>query len=285
MCRFSAQCSISSGVARCPSFDGCGAFRRNDRIIAVREHQALVRQADGLGPAGAALGNHGHHGHAQARHAVNVAGDLLGRAGVVLNGKGAGRENIGVDGNALGFGHAHVLEGLGVAPGLDRAAVAEFRAVAFLLADDHDRLGVNLFAPAAGDHRAGDEHAGVQAVLVLAAHFSEVVVDVFQDVAQADTLRMTHDAHPVHGRDAAFQTALHIGEQILDRGQFRIGIVERAGAGAFGESREPLFQQVRVVLVLARENVLHVGQSVAQALDAFFDVVVHKLGAPLTSVS
>ena len=261
-----------------PPFDGRGPFRRNDGIIAVREHQALVGQADGLGPAGAALGNHCHNGHTQARHAVDVAGDLLGRAGVVLNGEGAGREDIGVDGDAFGFGHTHVLEGLGVAPGLDRTAVAEFRAVALFLPDDHHRLGVGLLAPAAGDHRAGDEHAGVQTVLVLAAHFREVVVDVFQNVAQADALGVAHDAHPVHGHDAVFQPALHIGEQILDRGQLRIGIVERAGTGAFGEGREPLFQQVRVVLVLARENVLHVGQSVAQALDAFFDIVVHNLG-------
>ncbi len=183
-----------------------------------------------------------------------------------------------MDGNALGFGHAHVLEGLGVAPGLDRTAVAEFRAVALFLPDDHDRLGIAFFAPAAGDHRAGDDHAGVQTVLVLAAHFREIVVDVFQNVPQADTLGMAHNAHPVHGRDAAFQPSLHIGEQILDSGELSMGVVERTGTGALGEGREPFFQQVRAVLVLARKDVLHVGQSVAQALDAFFDSVVHSVG-------
>ena len=170
------------------AFNGGCTLGRNNRIVAVREHQALVGQANGFRTARAAFGNNGNNGHAQASHAVDVAGDLLCRAGVILDGKRAGREDIGVDRYPFRLGHAHVLLRLGVAPGLDRAAVAEFRAVAFFLPYDHHRLCVHLLATAAGNNRTGNKHAGVKAVFVLPAHFGKVVVDVFENIAQADTL-------------------------------------------------------------------------------------------------
>jgi len=80
---------LGRGALTCldAALDGCGALGRNNRVVAVRQHQALVGQTNGLGAARSALGNNGDNGHAQACHAIDVAGDLLGRAGVVLNGK------------------------------------------------------------------------------------------------------------------------------------------------------------------------------------------------------
>ena len=264
------------------AFDGGAAFGRDDRVVAVGEHEALVGQTDGLGTAGTALGDDGDDGHAQAGHGVDVAGDLLGRAGVVLDGIGTGREDVAVDGDAFGLGHTHVLQGLGVAPGLHGAAVAELGAVALFLADDHDGLGVHLLAAAAGDDRTGDEHAGVEAVLVLAAHFGEVVVDVLQDVTQADTLGMAHDAHAVHGRDELFQAFFHEDEKVFQGNDLGMGILDLAVAHTGGELGQLLVQQADAVLVLAGEDVARIREPVVQALDAFFDSVVHNLLRRLT---
>ena len=112
-------------------------------------------------------------------------------------------------------------------------------------------------------------------MLVLSAHLGEVVVDVFEDVPQADALRMADDAYPVHGRDLVFEAPFHIGEQVLHRGEFGKGIVQGAFGHAGLKAVQPFAQEVRVVRVLAREDVLHVGEPVAQALDAFCDIVVH----------
>ena len=186
-----------------------------------------------------------------------------------------------MNGNALGFGHAHVLLRLGVAPGLHRAAVAELRAVALFLPDDHDGLGIGFFAAPPGDDGPGDEHAGVEAVLVLPPDFREVVVDVLQDITQADTLRVTHDAHLVHGGNAAFKAAFHIGEKVLDRGQLCVGVFNVPSPHAGRKGGELFFQQLGVVFVLAGENVHQVAEPVAQALDAFFYVVIHDSRVPL----
>ena len=258
------------------ALNGGGPFGRDDRIVAVRKHQPLVRQANGLGPAGTALGNDRNDRHPQPCHAVNVAGDLLGRAGIVLNGKRAGRKNVGVDGDALGFGHAHILLGLGVAPGLYRTAVAELRAVALFLTDNHNRLGIGLLAPAAGNHRAGNEHAGVQAVFVLAAHLGKVVVDVFKNVAQADALGVAHNAHPIHGGNARFQAAFHIAKEVFHRGQLGKGVLQLAGAGAGLKSREFFFQQLGIVPVLADKDVCQIRESVTQILNMLFYRIVHN---------
>ena len=243
------------------AFDGRRALGRNDRIIAVGEHQTLVGQGYGLGPARTAFGKHGHHRHFQPGHFVNIARYLLGRAGVVLHRVAARREHIGVDGNALGFGYLHVVQGLGVAPGFGRAAVAEFLAVAFFVPDDQHRLVEDLFAPASGDIGPGYEHGRVVGVLVLTADFRVIVVHVFQNIAQTDALRVTHDAHFVHGGQPIFQLALHEKEQILQRAQslFRVG--HRAVLYAPLQFRQTLVQKADIHLVLARENIAHVVQA------------------------
>ena len=130
--------------------------------------------------------------------------------------------------------------------------------------------------------RTGDEHAGVEAVLVLAAHFGEVVVDVLQDVTQADALGMAHDAHAVHGRDELFQAFFHKDEKVFQGNDLGMGILDLAVAHTIGELGQLLVQQADAVLVLAGEDVARIREPVVQALDAFFDSVVHNLLRRLT---
>ena len=222
-------------VAPAVALDGGRPLGRDDRVVAVGEHEAPVGKGYGLGAAGTALGDDADDGDAQARHAVDVARYLLGRARVVFDGEGAGREDEGVDRDAFGLGNAHVLPGLGVAPGLGGAAVADLGAVVLFLAYDHDGLGVALLAPAAVDDGAGDEHAGIEAVLVLAAHLCEVVVDVFQNVAQGDALGVPDDADLVHGGDGGRELLLHELEEAFDRGELFVGIAQQVALGPLRE--------------------------------------------------
>ena len=177
-----------------------------------------------------------------------------------------------MDGNALGFGYLHVVQGLGVAPGFGRAAVAEFLAVAFFVPDDQHRLVEDLFAPASGDIGPGYEHGRVVGVLILTADFRVIVVHVFQNIAQTDALRVTHDAHFVHGGQPIFQLALHEKEQILQRAQslFRVG--HRAVLYAPLQFRQTLVQKADILLVLARENIAHVVQALRQLMQLLIPI-------------
>ena len=118
-------------------------------------------------------------------------------------------------------------------------------------------------------------------MLVLSPDFGEVVVDVFQDVPQTDALRVAHDAHLVHGSNVAFKAALHIAEQVFNRGQLRIGVFNFPCTGACRERGELFFQQLRIVFVLAGKNVHHITEPVAQTLDSFLYIIVHNSHAPL----
>ena len=254
------------------AFDGRSAFGGNDRVVAVREHEAAVRQRNGFGAAGTAFGEHGDHRHGEPGHFIEVFRNLLRRAGRVLDGEGAGREDIGMDRDAFGFRDLHVLEGFGVAPRLDGAAVAEFLAVAFFLADDHDELVVGLLAAAAGDGGAGDEHTRIDAVLFLTADFREVVVHVLKDVTQADTLRVADDAHLVHRLDLRFQLALHEREQFFQRGELRVRIGLDALRGAAEEFVQAVVQQLDVFRVLAVKDIPDIIEAFAQMMCSFFDI-------------
>ena len=65
---------------------------------------------------------------------------------------------------------------------------------ALFLADDHDHLVDDLVAHPAGEDGAGDEHGRVDVVFALPADLGVVIVDVFQDVLEADALRVPDDA-------------------------------------------------------------------------------------------
>ena len=99
--------------------------------------------------------------------------------------------------------------------------------MALFLPDNHDELAVLLFALVAGNGGAGNDHAGVYAVLILSADFGKVVVDIFQDVPQAKTLRMAHNAHLFHGRQAAVEQALNFISRAWGLGE-RQGLNETA---------------------------------------------------------
>ena len=91
---------------------------------------------------------------------------------------------------------------------------------------------------------------------------------------------MAYNTHLVHGRNAAFEAAFHIVEKVFYRGKLGIGVFHRARAHTRRKGGELFFKQVGVVLVLASEYFHQIGQPVAQALDAFFDVVVHNILGP-----
>ena len=120
-------------------------------------------------------------------------------------------------------------------------------------------------------------HAGIEAVLVLAAHFGEVVVDVLQDVAQRDALGVPDDADLVHGRDGGRELLLHELEEAFDRGELFVGIAQQVALGPLREVVQLFVEQAHVFLVLAGEDVLYVGEPALQALDALEYEIVHRL--------
>ncbi len=197
------------------------------------KHEALVGKPNGLRAARTAFADNSDNGHAQIGHAIDIARYLLGRAGIILDGIGSGGKNIGMDGNAFCFRHAHILEGLGIAPGLDRAAVAELGPVAFFLPYDKHGLLIGLFAAPANDDSPGNQHARVKAVFVLAADFRKVVIYIFQYVFQAYSLGMAHYTHAVHRRYLIFQASFNVGKKILNPGQFRIRVIKRVRGSLF----------------------------------------------------
>ena len=100
--------------------------------------------------------------------------------------------------------------------------------MALFLPDDHDHLIDDLFAHPAGENRARDEHGRIDVVFAPSADLGIVVVDVFQNVLEADALRMADDAHPVHGRQGNIQLALGKIEQVFQPRQL---VAERAAGG------------------------------------------------------
>jgi len=179
-----------------------------------------------------------------------------------------------MDRDVLGLGDLHVVQSLGVAPGLDRAAVAELLAVALLLADDHDRLVVDLLAAPAGNVGPGDEHARVDAVVVLAADLGVVVVHVLKDVLETDALRVPHDAHLVHGGQFPLELLLQKAEQLLQGFELPDGFL--LGQARFaGDILAKLgLQHDHVRIFIGSENIKDVFQAVPQFLYAFFNI--HK---------
>ena len=180
-----------------------------------------------------------------------------------------------MNGNTFCFSHAHELAGLGVAPGFDRTTVAEFGSVPFFLAYDHDGLRVAFFAAAPDDDRAGNEHARIEAVLILAADFREIVVDVFEDILEADALGMADDTHLLHGRQGLGEAILDVLEEVLQRGFLGIRVLQKSPVGFIRELVELFLQQFDAVGVLAEEDVPDVGQAVPEPVEAFLCKIIH----------
>ena len=171
--------------------------------------------------------------------------------------------------NALGLGHAHELPGLGIAPGLDGTAVAELGAVPLFLTYDHDRLGIPFLAATTDDDRTGNDHAGIQTVLVLSADFGEVVIDVFQNVLETDSLGMPDNTHLVHGRDGRIQTGFHILEEIFQTHQFFIGLFQAVMSSLVCKFVKFLLQQSHTVSMFSCKYILNIGKPVGKALYSF----------------
>jgi len=211
------------------ALDGGRTLRRDDRVVAVGDHQAVVGQADGLGPAGTALRDQRDHRHPQLRHGVDVAGDLLGSAGIFLDRVRSRGKDVEMDRDTLGLGDLHEAFGLGVAFGPAGAAVAELLAVAGLLADDHDRGGVGLVLDAADDRGLGADHRRVDIGVALAAELGVVFVDVFEDVLEAEPLGAADDPHPFHRRQLFLDPFLEKTDRLMKfadlAGKFLDGMV------------------------------------------------------------
>ena len=96
------------------------------------------------------------------------------------------------------------------------------------MSNDHHGLVVNLLAATPGDVGAGNEHGRIVGMFVLTAYFRIVVVDVFQNIAQADPLGMTDDAHLVHGGQFVFKLAFDEKEKIFQRFYAFVRVLDRS---------------------------------------------------------
>ena len=195
---------------------------------------------------------------------------LLGRTGIVLDGVAAGREDVGMDRDAFGLGHAHVVLGLGIAPRLGRTAVAELFAVALFVADDEHGLMIDIAITLTGNVSTGNDHGRVVSMLALTAYLSVIVVDVFKDVTKTDALGVTHDAHLVHGGELIFKLAFHEEEEILQGGHLSLGLSGRAVLKASAGFAEAGLQRGDIFLMLAGEDILDIGQSISELMQLFF---------------
>jgi len=146
-------------------------------------------------------------------------------------------------------------------PRLDGPAVAELLAVALFLPDDHDRLVHGLLAHAPGDGGPRDDDARIDAPLVLAAYLGVVVVDVLQDVLEADALGMADDAHAIHGAKLLVQLALEQRKKLFQPGRLDREFAHSI-AGRVGQKLLQPVPQKRNRGVLARsEDVPDVGEA------------------------
>ncbi len=80
--------------------------------------------------------------------------------------------------------------------------------MSLFLPDHHDHLINDLVAYPSGEIGPRNEHARINVELAASTDLGVIVIDIFQNVLEADTLGMTHDAHPVHGRKAGVELAL-----------------------------------------------------------------------------
>ena len=131
---------------------------------------------------------------------------------------------------------------------------------------------IHLAVTLARDVGAGDDHGRIVGVLALPADFGVVVVHVFKDVAQADAVRMTHDAHLVHGGELVFELALHEEEEVFERGHFGLRLFGRAGFELATGLAETGLKKRDVLLVLAGEDILEITQSVGKLMQLLFPI-------------
>ena len=146
------------------------------------------------------------------------------------------------------------------------------------LANDHYRLVVQGFAAAPGNIGAGNQHAGVNAFVVLPPNFRVIVIDVFKDVAQADALGVAYNPHFVHRAELLVELVLHEGEQLLQRGYGGMSL-PRIHVGHSGlEIVQPYLKHAHCFILFAVKNIFDVGQPLVQAVQSFFNIH-HKLNA------
>ena len=188
------------GLVRALPQDGGAALRGDHRIGAVLQHQQPVADADGQGPAGAALAHHGaEDGRAQPRHDLEVAGDRLALAALLGADAriGAGGVDEGQDRQPEALRHLHQPQGLAVALGARHAEVAVdllLGVAPLLVADDHHRAAVHA-RQAADDGRVVGKGA-------VAVQFVELVEQAPRIVQQVGPLGVARELRDLPGGEA-----------------------------------------------------------------------------------
>jgi hypothetical protein len=178
-------CSAQSGLSllylgRIAIDDGSAAFRRDDAVYGILQHEDGIAHAKGESAAGAAFADTDHHhGHREARHFAEIARDGLGLSALlgVDSGIGAWSVQKGNDRPAELGGHLHDAQRLAVALGLRHAEIAEktlFGIATLLLGHDHHRTAFEL-GEAGDDRRVVTEVAVAVNLLKVLENAADVV--------------------------------------------------------------------------------------------------------------
>ena len=215
-------------VAGLPQDRGA-AFRRDDRVGAVLEHQRAVADADRQRATGSAFTDHSaDHRHLQLGHFQQVAGDGFGLAAFLGADAwiGAGRVDEGQDRQMEAFGHLHQAQGLPVALGSRHAEVAADLALgvaAFLVANDHHAAAV--------DTRETAHDRGVIGKGAVAGQFLELVADHPDVVVGVRPRGMPRQLRHLPGREVAEDVRGPLPQLVLQRVHFGVHIDCGAVAG------------------------------------------------------
>lgn len=132
-----------------PKDRGAG-FRGDHRVPGIFEHKHLIAQADAQCAAGSAFADDiAEYGYAQLGHFEEISGDGFRLSALfgLESGESAGRINKRDDRESEAFGQFHKAERFAVSFRVGHAEVAvlaHFRVHPFLVADEHDRLPVQV---------------------------------------------------------------------------------------------------------------------------------------------
>ena len=230
----SARAASRREVVALPE-DAGAAFGADDRVVGELEHGDAIADADAERAAGAPFADHdADDRRRQARHLEHALGDDLGLAALfgADAGIGAGRVDQADDRQLVLGGHLHLGHRLAIAFGMgaaEEAFVAFFERFAFMVADDHDLVAIEL-------GEAGAERAVVAEELV-AVELDEFVEDEVEVVGEHRPIGMAGDLDRFPGIEPAVDAADRVGELAAERadlivqlGRFRLGGVERANS-------------------------------------------------------
>ncbi len=191
-------CRIRRLVRTLPQ-DGGAAFRRNDRVSRILQHQHGIAHGNSQCAAGTAFADDGaDDGHFQLGHHIQVLADSLGLTALFRAhaGIGAGRINECHDGNAELLGQAHQAHRLAITFGTrhtEIAVLAFLGVAAFLVADDHHALAVET-GQTTNDGR-------IIRIIAVAMQLFEIGKQMLDVIQRIGALRVARNLRNLPGRE------------------------------------------------------------------------------------